>query len=61
MTNDLCMQLDTAMSLIRAAEAMSERSKADVYKAARSVMRDVMESLDKLILISPAAEEDDED
>jgi hypothetical protein len=55
------MQLDTAMSLIRAAEAMSEKSKADVYKAAKSIMRDVMEAVDKLILISPAAEEDEDE
>ena len=61
MPNDLCMKLDTARSLICAADAVSDEAKMDVYKAARSVLKDITEQLETLIKVAePATDEDDE-
>jgi hypothetical protein len=55
------MKLDAARSLICAADAVSDETKVDVYKAARSVLKDITEQLETLIKVAgPAANEDDE-
>jgi hypothetical protein len=55
------MKLDTARSLICAADAVSDETKVDVYKAARSVLKDITEQLETLIKVAgPATDEDDE-
>ncbi len=60
MPNDLCMKLDTARSLICAADAVSNEARMDVYKAARSVLKDITEQLETLIKVEkPITDEDD--
>lgn len=60
MPNDICMKLETAMSLIRAADAVSDGARMDVYKAARSVLKDITESLEMLIKVEKPITDEDE-
>lgn len=61
MPNDLCMKLDTARSLICAADAVGDGAKMDVYKAARSVLKDITEQLETLIKVAGPATDPEED
>jgi hypothetical protein len=55
------MKLDTARSLICAADAVGDGAKMDVYKAARSVLKDITDQLETLIKVAgTASNEDDE-
>jgi hypothetical protein len=55
------MKLDTARSLICAADAVSNEAKMDVYKAARSVLKDITEQLETLIKVAGPATDPEED
>lgn len=63
MSESLCMKMDTVMSLIRSAEAVPEKDKQGVYRAAKSILQGIEEELDTMITVADtvaAVEEDDE-
>lgn len=62
MPDSLCMKIDTAMSLIRAADAVGTDSRAGVYKAAKSILLEVIDSVDMMISAAdPAATAEDDE
>lgn len=61
MENDLCMRLETVMTLIRASQDVKGEAQAGVYRAARSILGDVTASLDALITASTVVAEAEDD
>lgn len=59
--NDICMKMDTAMTLIRTADAVAEKDRPGVYRAAKSILDDIGKDLDMMITVSDVmTEEEDE-
>ena len=52
-------KLDTVMSLMRSADAVPEKDKPGVYKAAKGILKDVETQLDGLIAAVSVVEEDE--
>ena len=54
-------KLDTVMSLIRSADAVPEKDRPGVYKAAKAILKEVEDQLDTMITVANVvADEEDE-
>lgn len=54
-------KLDTVMALIRSADAVPEKDKPGVYKAAKGILKDVEAQLDTLIAVADVVPEEDDE
>ena len=61
MSESLCMRMDTVMSLIRSAEAVSEKDKPGVYRAAKSILQGIEAELDTLITVADVVTDEDDE